>query len=135
MIDEMADEIGEQHQPAHQPNLPDADAAQQFPELSPEPRLALRSVGHLISRSLVSERINPMLIPKFPSGNSRAQGSRRAFHRAARSAAAFERFSNVLRQNTVTCIRGRREIPASDLAAMAAQAWKVRECLDELTGR
>ena len=30
MVEEMADQIGEQHQPAGQPNLPDADAAEEF---------------------------------------------------------------------------------------------------------
>ena len=33
MVEEMADQIGKQHQPAGQPNLPDADPADEFAKL------------------------------------------------------------------------------------------------------
>ena len=35
MVEEMADQIGEQHQPAGETNLPGADAAKKFSELGP----------------------------------------------------------------------------------------------------
>jgi hypothetical protein len=41
----MADQIGEQHQPAGETDLPDADAADEFFELISED-MVMRSIGH-----------------------------------------------------------------------------------------
>ena len=45
MVEEMADQIGEQHQPAAEPDLPDADAAEEFCQLGPG------GFGHVIPSS------------------------------------------------------------------------------------
>jgi hypothetical protein len=44
VVEEMADEIAKQHQPAHHANLPDADAAHAFSEAG------LKTIGHVVIR-------------------------------------------------------------------------------------
>src|SRR5258708_22453842 len=56
VVDEMADQIAEQHQPAHQSNLPDADAAEQFSEPG------LKGFGHIGTR-IASWHSRPMSRP------------------------------------------------------------------------